>query len=83
MPGEAPAPSRGKCGPRALGNPWTTGVRRCAITGGSRGLGRETASRLAALGLHVLVGSRSAEAGEAAARQLTGEGCRPWVRSWT
>ena len=41
------------------------------ITGGNRGLSRETASRLAALGMHVLVGSRDAEAGEATARQLT------------
>ncbi|MER6565509.1 SDR family NAD(P)-dependent oxidoreductase [Streptomyces sp. NPDC001093] len=48
--------------------------RIALITGGNRGLGRETASRLAALGMHVLVGSRSAEAGEATARQLTGRG---------
>ncbi|MGW1811840.1 SDR family NAD(P)-dependent oxidoreductase [Streptomyces sp. NPDC002078] len=48
--------------------------RIALITGGNRGLGRETASRLAALGMHVLVGSRDAEAGEATARQLTDRG---------
>lgn len=48
--------------------------RIALITGGNRGLGRESASRLAALGMHVLVGSRDTEAGEATARQLTERG---------
>lgn len=41
------------------------------ISGANRGLGRETASQLANLGLHVLVGSRDLAAGEATARELT------------
>lgn len=44
------------------------------ITGANRGLGREIAAQLAASGMHVLIGSRDAEAGEAAARQLIGAG---------
>jgi NAD(P)-dependent dehydrogenase (short-subunit alcohol dehydrogenase family) len=43
------------------------------ITGGSRGLGRETARRLAELGWTVWLGSRDLEAGEKAASELQDE----------
>jgi NAD(P)-dependent dehydrogenase (short-subunit alcohol dehydrogenase family) len=43
------------------------------ITGGNRGLGRETARQLAALGYHVLLGARDLEAGRAIARELAGD----------
>ena len=42
------------------------------ITGGNRGLGRETARQLAAQGYHVLLGSRDLEAGRAIASELSG-----------
>lgn len=42
------------------------------ITGGNRGLGRETARQLAALGYHVLLGSRDLEAGRTIASELSG-----------
>lgn len=40
------------------------------ITGGNRGLGRETARQLAAQGYRVLLGARDLEAGRAIAREL-------------
>ncbi|HEU5074550.1 MAG TPA: SDR family NAD(P)-dependent oxidoreductase [Polyangiaceae bacterium] len=42
------------------------------ITGGNRGLGRETARQLAAQGYHVLLGSRDLELGRAIAEELAG-----------
>ena len=44
------------------------------ITGGNRGIGLETARVLAANGRRVLIGSRRIDDGEAAVRQLEGEG---------
>jgi NAD(P)-dependent dehydrogenase (short-subunit alcohol dehydrogenase family) len=41
------------------------------ITGGNRGLGRETARQLAAKGYHVLIGSRDLDVGRAVAEKLT------------
>lgn len=50
-------------------------ARRVAIvTGANRGIGLEVACQLAALGQHVVIGSRSAAAGEKAARSLTARG---------
>lgn len=40
------------------------------ITGGNKGLGHETARRLAAAGHHVIIGSRDPERGRAAADEL-------------
>ncbi len=51
-----------------------TGKRVAVVTGGNRGIGLEVCSRLAAGGLHVVLGSRSAAAGEAAARSLAARG---------
>ncbi len=49
--------------------------RRVAIvSGANRGIGLEVCSRLAASGQHVVLGSRSAAAGEAAARSLAARG---------
>jgi NAD(P)-dependent dehydrogenase (short-subunit alcohol dehydrogenase family) len=44
------------------------------ITGANKGLGLETARQLAALGIRVLLGSRDAGRGEAAAKKLRDEG---------
>ncbi len=44
------------------------------VTGGNRGIGLEVCSRLAASGRHVVLGSRSAAAGEKAARPLIARG---------
>jgi NAD(P)-dependent dehydrogenase (short-subunit alcohol dehydrogenase family) len=44
------------------------------VTGGNRGIGLEICRQLAAAGQHVLLGSRSAAAGEAAARSLVARG---------
>jgi NAD(P)-dependent dehydrogenase (short-subunit alcohol dehydrogenase family) len=44
------------------------------ITGANRGLGREAASQLAGLGMHVLVGSRELAAGQATAQELGARG---------
>ncbi len=50
------------------------GRRVAVVTGGNRGIGLEVCGRLAASGLHVVLGSRSAAAGEAAARSLATRG---------
>src|SRR6185312_11056443 len=44
------------------------------VTGANRGLGFETARRLARRGVKVLVGARNEERGKAAAAKLKGEG---------
>jgi 3-oxoacyl-[acyl-carrier protein] reductase len=46
--------------------------RACAVTGGSRGIGLETAKRLVAAGARVLLVARGAEALEAAAAECEG-----------
>lgn len=51
-----------------------TGRRVAIVTGANRGIGLEVCHRLAAAGLHVVLGSRSAAAGEAAARSLAARG---------
>jgi NAD(P)-dependent dehydrogenase (short-subunit alcohol dehydrogenase family) len=46
-------------------------VERVAlVSGANRGIGREVAAQLAALGYHVVVGSRDLEKGEEAAREI-------------
>jgi NAD(P)-dependent dehydrogenase (short-subunit alcohol dehydrogenase family) len=50
------------------------GRRVAIVTGANRGIGHEVASQLAAAGQHVVVGSRNAAAGEAAARPLAARG---------
>lgn len=45
------------------------------VTGANKGIGRQVSSQLAALGLTVLLGARSAQAGELAATELRAEGC--------
>jgi NAD(P)-dependent dehydrogenase (short-subunit alcohol dehydrogenase family) len=54
--------------------PMTTMTTTVLITGANRGLGRETARRLAALGWTVLLGARDADRGRAAAADLAGDG---------
>ena len=44
--------------------------RVALVTGGNKGIGREVAARLAALGMTVLVGARSPERGREAAAAL-------------
>jgi NAD(P)-dependent dehydrogenase (short-subunit alcohol dehydrogenase family) len=44
------------------------------ITGGNRGLGRETARQLARRGVTVIIGSRDAAAGKAVAGELSSDG---------
>lgn len=51
-----------------------TRKRVAMVTGANRGIGLEVASQLAASGQHVVLGSRSAAAGEAAARSLAARG---------
>ena len=52
-----------------------TDDRRVAlVTGANKGIGLEIARGLGRAGLHVLVGARNAQAGEAAVATLTGEG---------
>ncbi len=51
-----------------------TGKRVAIVTGANRGLGLEVCRQLAAAGQHVVLGSRSAAAGEAAARSLAARG---------
>ena len=48
--------------------------RVAIVTGGNRGIGLEVCRQLAAAGQHVVLGSRSAAAGEAAARSLADRG---------
>jgi NAD(P)-dependent dehydrogenase (short-subunit alcohol dehydrogenase family) len=48
--------------------------RIALITGANKGIGYETARQLAAEGVHVLIGARSADRGEAAAQVLLTEG---------
>lgn len=48
--------------------------RIALITGGNRGLGFATAQQLAAAGMKVLIGSRDAEKGEAAAQKFQHQG---------
>jgi NAD(P)-dependent dehydrogenase (short-subunit alcohol dehydrogenase family) len=50
------------------------GKRVAVVTGANRGIGLEVCRRLAAAGQHVVLGSRSAAAGEAAARSLAARG---------
>jgi NAD(P)-dependent dehydrogenase (short-subunit alcohol dehydrogenase family) len=52
----------------------TTSPKTALITGANKGIGRETARRLAALGITVLIGARNAERGEAAAEELRADG---------
>src|SRR5690348_11147895 len=47
-----------------------TGRRVAIVTGANRGIGLEVCRQLAVSGQHVVLGSRSAEAGEKAARSL-------------
>ena len=48
--------------------------RVAVVTGANRGIGLEVSSQLAASGQHVVLGSRSAASGEAAARTLAARG---------
>jgi NAD(P)-dependent dehydrogenase (short-subunit alcohol dehydrogenase family) len=48
--------------------------RSAIVTGANRGIGLEVARQLGVAGLHVVLGSRSAEAGEDAARSLAARG---------
>jgi NAD(P)-dependent dehydrogenase (short-subunit alcohol dehydrogenase family) len=52
----------------------TTSQQIALITGANKGLGRETARRLAAAGMTVLVGARDAGRGQAAAAELAADG---------
>lgn len=52
----------------------TTSQKTALITGANKGIGKETARRLAALGITVLIGARNAERGEAAAEELRADG---------
>ena len=51
-----------------------TATRVAFVTGGNRGIGVETARQLAKLGIEVVIGSRDAEKGEAAAEALFSQG---------
>jgi NAD(P)-dependent dehydrogenase (short-subunit alcohol dehydrogenase family) len=48
--------------------------RVAVVTGANRGIGLEVCRQLAAAGQHVVLGSRNAAAGEAAARSLAARG---------
>ena len=52
----------------------TTRRRVAIVTGANRGIGLEVSSQLARAGLHVVLGSRSVAAGEAATRSLVARG---------
>ncbi|MBR9763062.1 MAG: SDR family NAD(P)-dependent oxidoreductase [Rhodobacteraceae bacterium] len=51
-----------------------TQARIALVTGGNKGIGFETARKLADAGVHVLIGSRNKERGNAAAATLADEG---------
>lgn len=50
-------------------------IRIALVTGGNKGIGFETARKLGAAGLHVLLGSRDEAQGKTAADTLSAEGC--------
>ncbi|MFF4339392.1 SDR family NAD(P)-dependent oxidoreductase [Kitasatospora sp. NPDC001540] len=52
----------------------TTPRKIALVTGANKGIGKETARGLAALGTTVLIGARDAERGEAAAEELRADG---------
>jgi NAD(P)-dependent dehydrogenase (short-subunit alcohol dehydrogenase family) len=52
----------------------TTSQQVALVTGANKGLGRETARRLAAAGMTVMAGARDAGRGQAAAAELTADG---------
>jgi NAD(P)-dependent dehydrogenase (short-subunit alcohol dehydrogenase family) len=52
----------------------TENTKIALVTGANKGIGRETAAQLAALGMTVLLGARDAERGEAAASALRAAG---------
>ncbi len=56
-----------------------TQQRIALVTGGNRGIGKEICRQLAAKGLHVLLGSRSRESGQAAAAEIEGSEENPTV----
>ncbi|MEV7418013.1 SDR family oxidoreductase [Streptomyces sp. NPDC089919] len=52
----------------------TTSQKTALVTGANKGIGKETARRLGALGITVLIGARDAGRGGAAAEELRAEG---------
>lgn len=58
------------------------GGKTAVVTGGSSGIGVETARRLAACGAHVVLAVRNVEAGNKVAAQLKAEGVKVrWRRN--